>query len=298
MRVPDFLIIGAMKAGTTTLFEDLSSHPRIFGPLDKEPDILISKQYSKQWAVEQYERLFARAKPDQLCFEASTGYTKAPQRPDAAKRAAEVCSDDLKIIYIVRDPLRRIISHHHHAGFDRAAGLMTEPLDQSLELYPELKDWSRYMMQLGPWIEQYGEENIAVVPFERYIKDRKVTTELLQRFLGIEPRPELVNTERVANKSSGKVTHSLVTRKLSKSTVYRSILRPLFPERIRESVFRALGRKTDRAHASLDDSTAEQLKAELQAEYEEAILRFSIYNKTPSSQTSAPQDQAVGGAAS
>jgi len=193
MRVPDFLIIGAMKAGTTTLFEDLSSHPQIFGPLDKEPDILISKQYSKEWAFEQYERLFARAKPDQLCFEASTGYTKTPQYPCAAERAMEVCGPDLKVIYIVRDPVQRITSHHHHAGISRAAGLITEPLEEAIEIYPELKDWSRYMIQLRPWVEMFGEDNVTIVPFERYTKDRRHTVDAIQRYLGIEPRPELVD---------------------------------------------------------------------------------------------------------
>lgn len=293
-RVPGFLIIGAMKAGTTTLFEDLSSHPRVFGPIDKEPDILISDQYTKQWAMERYASLFARATKGQLCFEASTGYTKTPQRPAVAERAAEVCGDDLKIIYIVRDPVRRIISHHHHASFARAAGLMAEPLEEALELYPELKDWCRYMMQLRPWVDRFGEDNVAVVPFERYTKDRRGAAELLQRFLGLEPKPELINTERVANKSSGKVTHSQLTRKLSKGAVYRSVLRPLVPEKLRESVFRALGRKTDRAQASLDESTAEGIRAELQPEYDEAVRRYSIYDKSLPPQTRAGAGQAIG----
>ena len=78
VRLPGFLIIGAMKAGTTTLYHDLLTNPQVFFPLDKEPGNLASHDVLGEDGRGRYASIFKTARPDQICGEASTTYTKLP----------------------------------------------------------------------------------------------------------------------------------------------------------------------------------------------------------------------------
>ena len=108
---PDFLIVGAMKAGTTTLYHDLSEHPDIFLPVLKEPEVLTTLERLDEMRA-YYARLFRPARPGQLKGEASTAYTKRPNNEGVAEKARALCGDGLKIIYIRRDPVERIRSQY------------------------------------------------------------------------------------------------------------------------------------------------------------------------------------------
>ena len=98
MTLPHFLIIGGMKCGSTTLYRDLLTHPRVFFPIDKEPCNLCDDRVLTDAGRAEYEALFKRARPDQLCAEASTDYTKLPDRPGVAARALRVLGPELKLI--------------------------------------------------------------------------------------------------------------------------------------------------------------------------------------------------------
>lgn len=87
MRRPDFLIIGAMKAGTTTLYRDLVDHPNIFLPEQKEPNTLVMYGSDMRRIIDDYASLFARSPQDAICGEASTAYTKRPDNEGVAARA-------------------------------------------------------------------------------------------------------------------------------------------------------------------------------------------------------------------
>src|SRR5690606_18597197 len=115
LRLPDFLIIGAQKAGTTTLFRDLETHPQIAFSYHKEPHSLCYDQVLTPRGQRRYSDYFVHIKPGQICGEASTGYTRFPQFQGVAERALRVLGPDLRLIYIVRNPVDRVVSHHHHS---------------------------------------------------------------------------------------------------------------------------------------------------------------------------------------
>ena len=105
---PDFMIIGAMKCGTTTLFNYLASHPETNACIDKEPEY-----FGTNWdqGPEWYASLFKQK--EGLTFEASTSYTRYPSRlhiPERIKKTAPDC----KLIYIIRNPVERIVSQLQH----------------------------------------------------------------------------------------------------------------------------------------------------------------------------------------
>ena len=187
-----------MKAGTTTLYRDLGTHPSVYFPLDKEPNSLCDDAVLTAAGRSAYAVHFRRARPGQICGEASTAYTKIPVYTGAAERARRLLGPGLKAIYLVRDPIARIISQHHHELTVGRLEVIPD-INEAVRKMPRYLDYSRYAMQVRPWIEAFGAENVRIVVFERYVRDRRGTVAELQRFLSLAPRPDLIEAERVFN---------------------------------------------------------------------------------------------------
>lgn len=236
MRLPDFLIIGAMKAGTTSLYRDLLTNPQIFMPTDKELDVLTT-DVSKLDKLQEYASHFRRASADQICGEASTGYTKRPTFEDVPKRARNVLGENLKVIYLVREPVARAISHHHHTS--RISKTSTT-FDEAVKSDHTLINYGRYAMQIEPWLRTLGSKSVCIVRFESYIIDRRGTAERLCRFLGVEPRPERIEADRIFNRSEDKPYLTGKWHWVRHNIVYDRLLRPLIPLGARESMRRIL----------------------------------------------------------
>src|SRR5919106_4688265 len=109
-RFPDFFIVGAPKCGTTSLASYLDAHPQIFMSPVKEPKYFFfdAPELRVIDRLESYQRLFARAEPDQLCGEASTAYLFSK----AAVPAILEANPAAKIIAMVRNPLEMVVSYH------------------------------------------------------------------------------------------------------------------------------------------------------------------------------------------
>ena len=185
MRRPDFIIIGAMKAGTTTLWEYLRRHPEIFMCYPKEPQF-FSREHIFQRGVEWYEDLFAEATGTQVCGEASTCYSRAPHFSPVAKRIFDHCPD-VKLIYILRNPVERAYSHYAHLmreRFVRKKGPITG-FAEALAESPEIVDASRYAYQIEQYRQYFSEEQILILDFEDLRTDPALTLRRVQQFLGV-----------------------------------------------------------------------------------------------------------------
>lgn len=241
-RLPDFLIIGAMKAGTTSLFRDLMTHLRVFFPLDKEPGNLCDDRVLTAQGRAEYAAHFRRARADQICGEASTAYTKLPVYTGAAERARALLGPGLRVIYLVREPVSRIVSQHYHEVIIRDLEV-EDDINVAVRRFPRYVAYSRYAMQAEPWIAALGRENVRIVVFERYVRDRKGTVADLERFLGLDPRPDLVETDRVFNAADSKPGHGGPFSWVPRLWVYRSLVRPLLSQEARDRVRRLLNRR-------------------------------------------------------
>jgi hypothetical protein len=112
-RYPDFFIIGAARAGTTTLATELSHHPKVFVCDPKEPFFFSHESVRARGCESWYQGLFARRRPDQICREASTSYSCWPECGDVAGRIALAMSG-ARLIYLIRHPVERAYSHYHY----------------------------------------------------------------------------------------------------------------------------------------------------------------------------------------
>ncbi|MEM7754317.1 MAG: sulfotransferase domain-containing protein [Planctomycetota bacterium] len=230
-RFPDFLIIGGMKCGSTTLYRDLATHPRVFFPIDKEPDNLIDDAVLSGVGRGEYAEMFASASSDQLCAEASTSYTKRPKADGTATRAKAICGGDLRVIYVVREPIARVSSHHHHEHIE---GLLPADLEDAVRDHPSLVDYTRYAYQVEPWIAAFGADHVRVIRFEDFTSARAETTGSLQAWLGLDPRPHLVQADQVFNKSEGKPVMTGGWQRVRNNPVYDKLVRPLLSQGIKD----------------------------------------------------------------
>jgi len=264
--LPRFLVIGAMKAGTTTLYEDLRKHPSIFLP-EKELGSLNSDDALTLGGRARYGARFGDGHDKQICGEVSATYAKLPDLPGVVDRASRVLGDRFKVLYLVRDPVDRVVSHHHH---ELSRGRLTDTVDTAVRTLPRLIDYTRYGMQIAPWVGLVGADRVRVVQFEKYVADRAQVLDSVFSFLGVSPLGGTFEClDEVHNPSEGgRVAVGRVGR-LARSTAYRRVVRPFLPERLRRFGGQAMlstgAPRPDRPAASTVDLIIEETEPELRA---------------------------------
>ncbi len=185
MTSPDFLIIGAMKCGTSTLQAQLAAQPGIFMTDPKEPNYFSDDPVHARGS-EWYAALFADAAPGDLTGEASTHYTKLPTYPQTLARMRAALSAP-RLVYILRDPIERAVSHYLH---ERSLDAITPDFREALRTHPELIDYGRYGMQIAPYLDSYGPENIHLTSLERLTAAPEVELRRVAAFIGYDGTPE------------------------------------------------------------------------------------------------------------
>jgi Sulfotransferase family len=177
-RKPNLFLIGAMKAGTRYLRKLLKAHPDIFMCEPAEPSYFVDPRhlrriYPEMWqrglwrSEERYLELFRPAGDAPILGEASTGYTKLPLAPGVVERIAAF-NPDARLIYLLRDPVDRAISHYWHMVRHHAE---RRPIADAFRRDAQFVAFSHYAMQLRPYLGRFGRGRIAVVIYERLIAD-------------------------------------------------------------------------------------------------------------------------------
>lgn len=181
MSHPDYIIIGAMKCGTSTLAAQLGAQPGIFMTTPKEPNYFSDDAVFAR-GPEWYAGLFAAAAPGDLRGEASTHYTKLPTHPQALARL-QATGLRPKLIYLLRDPIERLVSHYIH---EWSMGVIRLPLVEALTRHPELISYSCYGRQLAPWVAAFGADDLLVLHMDGLKRDPQALLDRVGAFLGRE----------------------------------------------------------------------------------------------------------------
>jgi hypothetical protein len=181
--LPNFLVIGAMKSGTSSFAHYLETHPHVFMTADKEP-AFFSRPEKFALGMGWYESLFADAGEATARGEASTGYTKYPAFGGVPERIAAAIPD-VRLIYLVRHPIERIRSQYLHQAL---RGLEKRPLAQIfVEGGDHYLNVSRYSLQLDRYLECFDPAQILVLTSNRLRSDRVETMAHAFRFIGVQP---------------------------------------------------------------------------------------------------------------
>jgi hypothetical protein len=195
--LPTFVVIGAMKTGTSSLASYLREHPEVFMTTPKEPGY-----FSLRWdkGPDWYEGLFAGAGDAVARGEASTNYTKAPSLPHVPERMVGVLPD-VKLIYMVRNPVNRIRSHYIHNVANKGE---RRRIEVAVRDNPDYLDFSRYAYQIGLFLEHYPRSSLLVLSSERLRRERQAVLKDVYQFIGVDPDVEVPNLHQEFNRGADK----------------------------------------------------------------------------------------------
>jgi hypothetical protein len=190
--LPNFIVIGAMKAGTTSLYQYLKGHDQVFMPAIKELDFFVAES---NWCrgIGWYRRQFISAGDARARGEASTLYTQYPTHDGVPERMARVLPG-VRLVYVVRDPVERMRSHYEHLVI---TGAEKRPPEVALLENPIYLQCSRYAMQLQRYLDHFPREQILIVTSERLKVNRRAAVQQVYEFLGVDPThlPDALGTE-------------------------------------------------------------------------------------------------------
>lgn len=240
-RLPDFLVIGAGKSGTTSLHEYLNQHPQLFLG-EKEPNFFAYQhldpatiddptdlQHFRQSVtdLEAYQALFRKAGPEQLLGEVSNTYISKDGSCDNIKALLP----QVKLMAILRHPAERLYSRHSH--------LVREGLEEPGTFHKffdrESVYWRRsdlinegfYYQRLKPFFEAFPREHIRIYLYEDFISETDAVVKDVFEFLGVDPSVS-VGTDVVYNKS-GRVKNKFVNKLIGQNAWPIRMMKSLTP---------------------------------------------------------------------
>ena len=264
MTLPSFLVVGAMKAGTTSLHRYLAAHPDVFMSRTKQLDFFVE---DGEWrrGLDWYRAQFAPAGAARAVGETSPRYSKDPLCPGVPTRVLEVLPE-VRIVYLLRHPIERVRSHHRHALGEWTDRPLVEALRRSREEYLVP---SRYGHQLSVWLEHVPRERVHVLTTEDLAADHVGTMGSLFEFLGIDPAGGSVEADRhnvagVHRRLPGTV------QRIRAGRIYRGV-RHRVPRPVRHLAWRisSRARPVDLDLAHLPDDIAAELIEELRPDLQQ-----------------------------
>ena len=199
--LPNLLVIGGLKCGTTSLHHYLNLHPEIGMSRPKELNFFVEElnwELGRDW----YASHFPPAAP--VRGESSPHYTNLPRFEGVSARIRETLGAAVRLVYVVRDPIDRMLSHYlHNVG----GGYETRPMEDVLT-DPEgaYVARSRYAMQPEPYLDDFGSDRIAIVAREELKDERAPTMRRIFDFVGVDPSFSSEEFEREWETGSAKST--------------------------------------------------------------------------------------------
>lgn len=198
LTLPNLIVVGAQKCGTSGLHYYLSLHPEVSMSDPKELNFFIAERNYPR-GLEWYSRHFD---PSARCRgEASPNYTAYPQHLGVPERMAAAVPD-ARLIYLVRDPIARITAHwvHNYAKRREKGGLRETLLHPNTSYVSR----SRYHMQLQRFLEHFPAERILVLDNQDLRDERMPTLRRVFEFAGVDPSFEHPKFEQVRHSTSRK----------------------------------------------------------------------------------------------
>ncbi len=241
-KAPDrfLFIIGAMKSGTTSLFDILSQHPAICPAKDKEPNFFVQDRDRK--ALGDYLNLWGwnTKAGHKYALESSVAYTKVPFVNGVPERMAQAALGEYRFIYLIRDPFSRIESQVRHSLF---AG-WGKSLDAGMQ--QDVIEFSRYAIQMDEYLRFFPKQSLFPVVLEDFKHNPHRVLEEICAFLEIDRHYHFDNVAEPRNSGEFFETHPLI-RKLSQNRLVSFVVGKLLPFRFKKWLRKkiaAAGRKT------------------------------------------------------
>ena len=243
--LPNFIIVGAPKAGTTSLYHYLSDHPQVFMSTPKEVDFFSCEEIESQRlyfndfkvkSLSEYEKLFDSVTNEKAIGEGSVSYLFYPDTPLKIKE----CLPEVKIIIMLRVPLSRGFSHYlmdHRLGlvdisYDAIVSQDSEHEKQHL-YYQQYVELGLYYKQVKRYFDVFGRQSVKIYLQEDLQNNPDKVIRDLYGFLDIDHsyNPDLSRKHNVFSMPKNKLIH-----KLYAVHTIRRLSSKLFPERLKKTI--------------------------------------------------------------
>lgn len=298
-RLPEFFIAGALKAGTTALFEMLRMHPQIFMPDRKEPRFFATEMYYRDAprpggtpkTLDEYLAWFEDASPEQRTGEASPSYLWSP---GAARRIAEV-QPAARIVAILREPASLLRSLHlefvqiyveTEPDFRKAIAL-EQPRREGRHIprhtyWPALLRYSdhvRYVEQLRRYYAVFPAEQILVLVYDDFRADNEGTLRRVLRFLEVDDSVPLQvrdanPTVALRSQHVHEVLHAVSVGHGPVSRAIKGSIKAITPRALRRGVWLGFERRFLYTDPPAPD---ESLMADLRRRFKPEVVALSEY---------------------
>lgn len=287
MTLPNFLIIGAARSGTTALYEYLSQHPDVFMSEPKEPHYFALKGAPARFrgpgdrfsinrvavtSPEAYEDLFSNAGDARAVGEASVSYLYSPL---AAARIREELPD-VRLICMLRNPAERAFSAYSfmrarmfepEARFEDALADEDRRVADGWHHIWHYRRMGMYGEQLARYLDLFPRDQIRVYLYRDFRQDPAGIVADAFRFIGVDPAFKPTRTPRTV--VSGEPRSRLLQAGMMAAWKIHPLIRPLLPARFRKKVWRNLN-QANLGRATVEPETA----AALLETYEPDVTRL------------------------
>ncbi len=250
-RLPNFVVIGAPKSGTTSLFYYLRQHPDVYLPVRKElhyfsygfiaanaqgpGDALTVSALCK--TLEEYRAHYREVADQKAVGEVSPSYLYYDQVGEAIART--LGPDPVRIVAVLRNPIEKAYSQYMHLvrdgweklGFHEALQAESERRAQRWGDFWRYAESSLYAPRLRAYLERFGRENVRVLLFDDLAADPAGAMRGLFGFLGVDSAFPC-DTSKVLNRS-GRSRFRLVSDFFSQPNPLKALAKRLIPERVR-----------------------------------------------------------------
>jgi hypothetical protein len=189
---PNFFVVGAPKAGTTSLYEYLKPHPQVFLSEVKEPKY-FTPQLKESVSLEQYRQLYCKAAGISAIGDLTPFYlweSTAPQR-------IHDVSPNARIIVMLRDPVARAFSHylmavalgHEKASFSEAISRYRDREARDWYLSCHYIEQGMYAEQVERYLKIFPADRVAIFLFDELVSNPRQVLARIAGHLGIDPEP-------------------------------------------------------------------------------------------------------------
>lgn len=280
MILPNFLIVGVQKAGTTSIYNYLQEHPQIFMSKVKETNFL-----EKDWenlppekrnkngivTVEKYAELFRDVKDEKAIGEASPNYL-FHYESSAARIKKYV--PEAKLIVVLRNPVERAYSDHlMHLRDAIGYRSLSEQIKHSAHKSFILRK-GFYYLPLKHYFEQFGREQIQVFFYEDLCKNPQDFMQEMYKFLGVDDEftPNTTKKAQVAKVPKNQTINNLLQRKNMLRNTVAKIMKTVVPLKTRQKLRDRLIELN--SHAKQEVPLSQEERQELIELYREDILKL------------------------
>lgn len=245
--LPNFFIVGAAKAATTSLHYYLSKHPDVFMSEPKEINYFSQEELDAQQlyyddykpaSLDEYKKLFAHASHKKAIGEASVSYLFYPTVPQKIKNAVP----NAKIIILLRNPFERSFSHYLmdyrlglcNCSFDDV--LFNQHKHKNADLfYQQYIELSLYASQVERYLKTFGKENVKILLQEDLRKNPEATMKEVFSFLGID---ESFQLDFWQEHNAFNMPKNALIHRFYRNAKLRKLLSIIFPNTIKQQVIK------------------------------------------------------------